>query len=275
MTMPETNPTGQDPHQGVEMPQPTAWPMVLSVAIVLLVAGIVTNLVLSLVGALLFVVSLTGWVAHLMPGRGHTVEELAPAEQRAKPVEPRPGTVDQMKPGLPGHRFQLPEKIHPISAGIWGGIVGGVAMTIPALLYGLLSGNRIWFPINLLAGMVLPGLDQVDIGMLKEFHLNWFLMALCIHAVLSLGLGLVYGVLLPTLPQKHHGPILWGGVVLPLLWTEASYGLMSAINPALRMHVDWHWFLISQLVFGVVTALVVEHSEQVAIPPIPQQNRVD
>ena len=41
--------------------------------------------------------------------------------------------VQQLKPGVVGYRFQLPEKVHPISAGIKGGIVGGLLMPIPAL----------------------------------------------------------------------------------------------------------------------------------------------
>jgi hypothetical protein len=271
--MTETNPTGHDPQHGVEMPQPTAWPMVLSVAILLLVTGIATNLALSVVGGVLFVVSLAGWIAHLMPGQGHMVEELVPQEQRAKPIQARPGTVDQMEPGMAGYRFQLPEKIRPISAGIWGGIAGGIVMTMPAMLYGLLSGNRVWFPINLLAGMALPGLDHLDIEDLKYFHLGWFLLATCIHVVLSLGLGLVYGVLLPTLPEKLGGPLVWGGIVLPLLWTGASYSLMGAINPILRQHVEWPWFIVSQFVFGITAAVVVQRSEQVPVPPIPQRNQ--
>ncbi len=59
----------------------------------------------------------------------------------------------------------------------------------------------------------------------------------------------------------------WGALVLPLLWTAASYALMDVVNPALRERVDWPWFIASQFVFGVVTSVVVIRSEERAIPP--------
>jgi hypothetical protein len=79
--------------------------------------------------------------------------------------------------------------------------------------------------------------------------------------------GLLYGVLLPTLPASRGGQIVWGGVLLPLLWTGASYGLMGVVNPLLQQRVAWHWFVASQFVFGVTAALVVIRSEMIAVPP--------
>ena len=75
-------------------------------------------------------------------------------------------------PGMAGYRFQLPEKVHPISAGVKGGIVGGLVMPIPALAYGLLSGHGLWFPINLLAGMVVPGISGETEAQLEQFQLG-------------------------------------------------------------------------------------------------------
>ena len=90
-------------------------------------------------------------------GRGHHHEPLAEPSQRPRPIVAALGQVEQLHPGLPGYRFQLPEKVHPISAGVKGGVLGGLVMPLPALAYGLASGNGIWFPVNLLAGMVIPG----------------------------------------------------------------------------------------------------------------------
>ncbi len=61
-----------------------------------------------------------------------------------------------MRPGIPGYRVRLPEVVHPISAGVKGGIIGGLVMPLRAFLYGLSTGHGIWYPVNLLAGMVLP-----------------------------------------------------------------------------------------------------------------------
>jgi hypothetical protein len=158
----------------------------------------------------------------------------------------------------------MPEKIHPYSAGAKGGLIGGVAMTLPALIYGLVSRGSLWWPINLLTGMVitLPTTPdgRPDLDYLSQFHLGLFLLALVIHAVTSVGVGLMYGVLLPMFPGR---PILWGGVVAPLLWTGAIYSFMGVLNPNLRMAVYWPAFILSQFVFGVVTAIVVERSEKV------------
>jgi hypothetical protein len=52
----------QDPAgwESVEMPRSTAWPIVLALGITLLGAGLVTNLALFLVGAVLLVFGLGG-----------------------------------------------------------------------------------------------------------------------------------------------------------------------------------------------------------------------
>ena len=328
-----------------------------------------------------------------------------------------PGGVEHLRPGMPGYRLRLPQDVHPVSAGLKGGIVGGAAMPVPALLWGLLSGHGLWYPVNLLAGMVLPGVGRMTVPELEQFnayaagggaghprrdvgghrpdlrraaadaagrppadrlgraahappvdggelrgdagrqpgaagesragrgscsrssssasrcrpwswgpsvfqaarrsggrpgrrcghalpavlwaaasgrgfwypvnllagmllpgpgnldgaelgrfHPDWFLAAGAIHAVLSIGFGVLFALLTPRLPPMP-GPIAWGGLVLPLVWTGISYGLMGVVNPVLQERVDWAWFIVSQFVFGVAAAVVVLRSEKVSIPP--------
>ena len=43
-------------------------------------------------------------------------------------------------------RAWLPLKIYPISAGVKGGLAGGVAMALLAMLYGLIFYRSIWYP---------------------------------------------------------------------------------------------------------------------------------
>ena len=57
------------------------------------------------------------------------------------------------------------------------------------------------------------------------------------------------------------------GLLMPLLWTAVSFGLMGIVNPLLQKQVDWPWFIASQFVFGVAAAIVVDRSEKVYIPP--------
>ncbi len=251
----------------IEMPEPTGAPMILGVGIVLLGAGVALNLILSLVGAVVFIAGLAAWIGHLMPGRGHFHEERVPPEQRPRQVTPALATVEQLVTGMPGYRMRLPLKVQPISAGIKGGLLGGLVMPLPALVWGLVSGHGIWYPINLLAGMVIAGVDSMPAGELEQFRLSLFLVGLVIHAAMSLVLGLMYGVLLPTLPPIAGGQLVWGGALMPLLWTGAAYGLMGVVNPLLQQEVDWPWFIASQFVFGITAAIVVIRTEQVAVAP--------
>ena len=249
------------------MPRSTAWPMVLALGITLLGAGLATSLALSVVGAVLFVFGLGGWIGQLLPGQGHMHEPLVEPALRPQPITERPGTVDHLRPGMAGYRFRLPEKVHPISAGVKGGIVGGLVMPIPALAYGLLSGHGLWFPINLLAGIVVPGISGATEAQLEQFYWGALILAIIIHATLSVAFGLFFGVVSPTLPPLPGGPVIAGGVLMPLLWTGLCHGFMGIVNPLLQEHVNWPWFIASQVVYGLAMSVVVINSEKVPVPP--------
>jgi hypothetical protein len=156
--------------------------------------------------------------------------------------------------------------LRPVQAGLLSGLAGGLAMPVPALLWGLATGHGIWYPVNLLAGMVVPGLGEAPESELEQFHAAWLAVGIVLHAVLSLGFGSAYGLVLPKLPTIP-GPLAWGGMLLPLLWTALSYALMGVVNPLLQDRVDWPWFVVSQFVYGVAAAVVVLRSELVHIPP--------
>jgi hypothetical protein len=245
----------------VEMPKPTVAPLVLASGLTLLAAGVPLGLGFLVVGAVVVVAGLGIWIVQLLPGRGHFHEELTEPARRAQPVTGAPGGVERMQEGLPGYRLRLPQDVHPISAGIKGGIVGGAVMPVPALLWGLLSGHGPWYPVNLLAGMVLPGVDTMNVPELEQLHASLLLVGLVIHVVMSVVLGLLYGVLLPTLPSVPR-PIAWGGLLAPLLWGGISYAAMGVVNPVLQRGVSWPWFIASQFVFGIVAAAVIMRSER-------------
>ncbi len=252
----DTQEAPQHERQTVEMPRPNVWPMVLGLGIALMAAGMALHLAFLAVGLGIFLAGLVGWVGQLLPGRGHHHEALVEPEKRAKPVEAVMGMVEQLHPGLPGYRFQLPEKIHPISAGVKGGLLGALVMPLPALAYSVLSGHGPWYTVNLLAGMVLPGVQNMTIEELERFQLTLFVAAVVIHVVNSLVFGLIYGVLLPTLPEIPR-PLAWGGLLMPLLWTAVSYSGMRIVNPLLARGMSWEWFIVSQFIFGVAAAGVV------------------
>ncbi len=243
----------------VEMPRPTAAPMVLSLGIALLAAGVATSYAILCVGGVLVVAGLGMWIGQLLPGRGHCQEPLVEPPARPRPVDRSPGQSARMREGMPGYRLRLPEKVHPISAGIKGGLVGGVAMLLPAMAYGLLSGRGIWLPINLLSGMVLPSVGDLSVQELEQYRPPLLLTGIVIHVTVSLILGLLYGVLLPALPAIAK-PLAWAALLMPLLWTAVSFVAMGIVNPTVRGRVEWPWFIVSQFIFGVVAALVFTRS---------------
>lgn len=252
----QTTQQAEDGRDSVEMPRPTVAPFVLASGLSILAAGVPLGSAFLLVGAGVVIAGAGLWVAQLLPGRGHVREPLVEPARRPRTVTGEIGRVEQLGEGMPGYRLRLPQAVHPVSAGIKGGLVGGLVMPLPALLWGILSGHGLWYPVNLLAGMVVPGIERMSVLELEQFHLGLVLAAVVIHAVMSLTFGLLYGVLLPTLPSIPR-PIAWGGLLAPLLWTGTSYLLMDFVNPVLEHGVNWPWFIVSQFIFGIVAAAVI------------------
>ena len=100
-------------------------------------------------------------------------------------------------------------------AGVAGGLVGGAAMALPAVLWAAASGRGFWYPVNVLAGMLLPGPGNLEGAELGRFHAEWFLAACAIHAVLSIGFGVLFALVMPRLPPMP-GPL--SGAAWSCLW---------------------------------------------------------
>ena len=113
----------------VEMPRPTAAPLVLALGITLLAAGVSLGTAFLVVGAVVVVAGLSIWIIQLLPGRGHVHESVAETAS-PQPVMARPGGVEHLGPGMPGYRLRFPQDVHPVSAGLKGGIVGGAVMPV-------------------------------------------------------------------------------------------------------------------------------------------------
>jgi hypothetical protein len=154
----------------------------------------------------------------------------------------------------------LPLETYPVSAGIKGGLAGSVAMAMLACLFGILKRGSIWYPINLLAATGQARFHQFGPAYLHSFHLGSFSLAVVIHLITSLLVGLLYGAMLPMFPRR---PILLGGVVAPILWTGLLHSILGLINPLLNARIDWPWFIASQFAFGVVAGLMVVRQEHV------------
>jgi len=235
----------------VELPAPTAWPFVLAFGFTLVFAGLLTSVSVSILGAVLAVTGCVGWFRQVFP---HEQEEIVPVvADRAAVVTDR-GVVERLPIAPEQVRAWLPLETYPVSAGIKGGWAGSVAMAVIACAYGVLKVGSIWYPINLLAASIYAQSLKMGPAQLNSFHAESFLIALGMHAVISILVGLLYGAMLPMFANR---PIVLGGLIAPVLWSALIYTMLGLLNPLLESHIDWYWFVASQIGFGVVAGLVV------------------
>jgi hypothetical protein len=240
----------------IDVPAPTAWPVVLAFGMTLIFGGLVTAPPISILGAILALAGATGWFRDVLPVEQH---EGVPVVHEDIAIETSRATVDRIT--VP--RASLPVEIYPISAGVKGGLAGSVAMAFLACAYGLFSGNGIWYPMNLLVAGLFPEMATQTASQIGAFHSRAFLAAVPIHLMVSILVGLLYGAMLPMASKR---PIVLGGFAAPLLWSFLLYGSLAVINPVMNQRIDWLWFVLSQMGFGIVAGLIVARQERVSTP---------
>jgi hypothetical protein len=245
----------------VELPAPTAWPMVLALGVSLVFASLVTNPIVGLVGLVLALAAGIGWWRQVLPEQQHELVPLRPFDERVEAIVVARAGVERLTLGEAGHRVRIPEEVQPISAGVKGGLVGGGVMAVVALAYGLIVQGSPWYPINLLSAVAMPRMAQADLAELRAFNTTALVLGIVAHGLTSILAGLLYAVILPMLPRRH---MLWGGLVAPLLWTGGLWALLGFINPVLNARVDWVWFIISQIAFGLTAGFVVAREQPIA-----------
>jgi hypothetical protein len=189
--------------------------------------------------------------------REHTVSVPIQAEAEGAPVVIPRAPTKPPRIAETGHRVRLPLEVHPVSAGVKGGLLGGVVMAVVAVVYGLLSHGSVWYPVNLLAAGVFAPMLDANTADLTAFHGGALLMGLLIHGLASLLVGTLYGMLLPIAPRR---PILVAGLGAPLLWTALLAPTIGIVNPVLQQRISWGWFIASQIAFGLVAGWVVSRS---------------
>src|SRR5712691_8734091 len=161
----------------IEMPAPTAWPIVLAVGLTLVFAGLVTSASVSVLGAILTIAGCVGWFREVLPHEKHEsvpVAEKVPVVATSRPQVARVAWMTQEL-----HRARLPLEIYPISSGIKGGLAGSLAMAVLAVIYGIISGHGIWYPINLLSAGFFP--HRTTAAQISVFHWDALIIASIIH----------------------------------------------------------------------------------------------
>jgi hypothetical protein len=257
----EHQPAHGSVHQAgsVFLPVPTIWPMVLALGLSLAVAGMVTHWVVSALGIVLVLRAAVGWFLEVLPHENHVA---IPVAVEVIPVASTRATRAQL-PVDAKHRVLLPVETFTIWSGVRGGIVGGVAMIVPATLFSLLRYHSLWYAANLLAAGGFVSWAGASNEFLSQFHLMGLLAAFGIHALTSVLVGLLYGAMLPMFPRW---PILTAGFIAPFLWTGILHSALGIISPILNDRIDWPWFIVSQIAFGLVCGFVVNLHVKVRTP---------
>ena len=249
---------GRRPPVEIEVPASTAWPIVLAFGFTLMFAGLLTSASVSVLGLVLGAAGCAGWFREVFPHEHELKVPLVFEEQRIATAR---SVVERVPIAPELVRAWLPLKTYPISAGIKGGVAGAIAMAILACAYGLLKVGSIWYPINLLAATVYAQSLELGPAQLNLFHANSFGIALLLHGIGSIFVGLLYGAMLPMFARR---PILLGGLIGPVLWSGLLYSIIQLLNPLLASHINWYWFIASQIAFGVVAGLVVVRQHPVS-----------
>jgi hypothetical protein len=251
---------GQSPRAPVEVevPASTAWPIVLAFGSTLMLAGLLTSVSISVLGAVLGVAACVGWFREVFP---HEHEETVPITFEEQRITTQRRVVERVPIAPELVRIWLPLKTYPMSAGIKGGVAGALAMAVLACAYGLLKAGSIWYPINLLAATVYAQSLKLGPAQLNSFRADSFAIALVLHGIGSIFVGLLYGAMLPMFTRR---PIVLGGLIAPVLWSGLLYSIMQLLNPLLASRINWIWFMASQIAFGVVAGMVVVRQQPVS-----------
>jgi len=234
----------------IHLPAPTAWPFLLALGITLMAASLVMSSWIAVLGVILTVAGIIGWFVNVFPHEKHedvpVIEEIfsfVPALEKVARIE-----VSER------HRAQLPLETFPISSGIKGGIAGGIAMVIPAEIYGILRYHSVWYVVNLLGGAGVGMWTNPTMQQLTHFNLAAFITANIIQGATTLLVGILYGAMLPIWPKR---PMILGGIIAPVLWTGFLHSILGIVNPFLADRIDWWSFAASQMLFGLVAGYTV------------------
>jgi hypothetical protein len=246
----------------IQLPRPTAWPLVLALGVSLILAGMVTNLAIGILGFGLSIAGIVGWFLQVFPHEAHESVPIA-AEEPYVAISARTLIERPPRPESSAPRRILPVETFQIATGIRGGIAGGTAMVVPATLFSLLKYHSLWYAVNLLAAGGFQSWAGASDAFLSQFHLQGVLAGFLIQGIVSLLVGLLYGAMLPMFPRY---PILTAGFMAPLLITGIVHSALGIVSPILNQRIDWFWFILSQVAFGLVCGYVVNLQAKVRTP---------
>jgi hypothetical protein len=253
--------TEPERYDSIELPAPTAWPLVVALGVTLGCTGLVTHIAVSGAGIVLALVGGIGWWRSVLPAERVERVPVSPAPGVTPWVNSNPRRVERLAFGDDRHRLRVPVEVQPLSAGIRGGLIGACVMAGCAAIYGFLAQRSVWYPLNLFAAVAVPRLTDADVATLRAFDGLAATVGLVAHGLTSVLVGMLYAAILPLLPRRH---LLWGGLIAPVLWSGFLWAIMGVINPTLSARISWPWFVASQIAFGLAAGYVVARATPVA-----------
>ncbi len=248
--IPHSDPSAGATPGVVHLPAPTAFPFLMALGLTLVFASLVMSPWIGVLGGAIAIFGIVGWFRNVLPHEAHEDVPVAIEIIHYVPMHEKVSRIEVSE----RHRAQLPLETFPISSGIVGGICGGIAMVIPAEIYGILRFHSIWYVVNLLGGAGVGTWTNPTVAEMSQFRLSAFVTANIIQGATTLLVGVLYGAMLPIWPKR---PILLGGIIAPVLWTGLLHSVIGLVNPFLQQKIDWWSFAASQVVFGVVAGYVV------------------
>ena len=111
--------TGNQARRTIELPAPTAWPIILAFGLTLVFAGLVTSTSVSILGAIFAVAGCVGWFGEVLPHEKHEPIPVMDSVPTAETSHPQVARIEWKTQKL--NRARLPLEIYPISAGVKGG----------------------------------------------------------------------------------------------------------------------------------------------------------
>ena len=244
-----------EPEAMVMLPAPTPWPLVFAFGVASLFFGLVTTAMISILGAILVLSGCVGWFVEMFP---HERQEAMRTIVPAPVTTARRGITQADRRSGQRNRSRLPIEIHPVSAGLRGGLAAGLFDVFSGAIWGAVSHTGIWYPANLLASGFFP--ERSAISHLSGFHLDALLIGTAIVMFTAALVGLLYGAILPMFPRY---PVLLGGLLVPTVGSAVLYCIFQQISPLLSTQIAWSWFLVIHIAAGMIAGLVVSRSERI------------
>jgi hypothetical protein len=151
------------------------------------------------------------------------------------------------------------ENLYSLKDGLVAGAVAGLCMTITMAIWGAITGNGIWYPVNLIAATVLTDLQGAPLAELQAFNLTAALVGTLIHFIISVALGLVFDLLLPTLPGH---PMVWALIIGPVLWVAAEFAVLPILNARISTAIAPQTFIVAHIIYSLVMGYMIMRSDQ-------------